>query len=66
MELNELLIETKERDASDLHLTVGVPPVLRINGKLQKMSLPALDEKDVHEIVNVMLMEILWDRLQLK
>ncbi|MEA2022055.1 MAG: type IV pili twitching motility protein PilT, partial [Candidatus Caldatribacteriota bacterium] len=40
MELNKLLIATKERDASDLHITVGVPPVLRINGKLQKMNLP--------------------------
>jgi len=57
MELNDLLIATKEKDASDLHITVGVPPVLRINGKLQKMNLPVLDEKAVHEIVNGMLNE---------
>ena len=57
MELNDLLIATKEKDASDLHITVGVPPVLRINGKLQKMKLPVLDENDVHEIVNIMLNE---------
>jgi len=57
MELNELLKATKERDASDLHITVGVPPVLRINGKLQKMNLPVLDENDVHEIINRMLTE---------
>ena len=57
MELNDLLIATKEKDASDLHITVGVPPVLRINGKLQKMNLPVLDENEVHEIVNGMLTE---------
>jgi len=57
MELNDLLFATKEKDASDLHITVGVPPVLRINGKLQKMNLPVLDENDVHEIVNEMLSE---------
>jgi len=57
MELNKLLIATKERDASDLHITVGVPPVLRINGKLQKMDLPVLDAKDVHEIISGILTE---------
>lgn len=57
MELNKLLIATKERDASDLHITVGVPPVLRINGKLQKMNLPVLDANDVHEIISEILSE---------
>ena len=57
MELNKLLIATKEKDASDLHITVGLPPVLRINGKLQKMNLPVLDAKDVHEIISGILSE---------
>ena len=30
MDIRELLAITKERDASDLHLSVGIPPVLRI------------------------------------
>ncbi len=34
--LKELLIEMIKRDASDLHLTVNAPPMLRINGKLEK------------------------------
>ena len=57
MELNKLLIATKEKDASDLHITVGLPPVLRINGKLQKMNLPVLDANDVHEIISGILSE---------
>ncbi len=34
MNLNDLLKITFERGASDLHLKVGVPPILRINGRL--------------------------------
>jgi len=34
MNLNELLKTTFEKRASDLHLKVGVPPVLRIDGRL--------------------------------
>ena len=34
MKLNDLLKLTIEKQASDLHLKVGVPPILRINGKL--------------------------------
>ena len=33
--MEELLREAKDRKASDLHITVGVPPILRINGDLQ-------------------------------
>lgn len=35
--LNELLKETITRGASDLHLTVGLPPTIRVNGKLLKI-----------------------------
>ena len=51
MDIKELLAITKERDASDLHITVGVPPVLRINGKLIKLDLPALKLRDAHEMI---------------
>jgi twitching motility protein PilT len=51
MEIKELLIITKEKDASDLHLNVGVPPVLRINGKLEKLNLPELTQEDTHNMI---------------
>ena len=41
MQVNELLIEAKDKEASDLHLNVGIPPVLRINGKLTRLHLLA-------------------------
>lgn len=35
--LNELLIEAIEQKASDVHITVGMPPLMRVNGQLTKM-----------------------------
>ena len=35
--LNELLIEAIESKASDVHITVGMPPLMRVNGLLAKM-----------------------------
>ncbi|MCJ7789964.1 MAG: twitching motility protein PilT, partial [Candidatus Atribacteria bacterium] len=57
MEIKELLVTTKEKDASDLHLNVGVPPVLRINGKLEKLNLPELTPEDTHNMIYSILNE---------
>ncbi len=57
MDITELLILTKERGASDLHLTVGAPPILRINGKLTRLDFPVLAPATVHE----MLYDVLTD-----
>ncbi len=57
MDITELLILTKERGASDLHLTVGAPPVLRINGKLTRLDFPVLTPSGIHE----MLYDVLTD-----
>ena len=51
MDIRELLAIAKERDASDLHITVGIPPVLRLNGKLRKLDLPELNRQNVHEMI---------------
>ena len=37
MNINQLLEETIRRKASDLHITAGVPPMLRIDGNLQPL-----------------------------
>jgi twitching motility protein PilT len=51
LDINEMLEEVIKRGASDLHITVGVPPVLRINGVLQRMDLPKLTSNDTREMV---------------
>ena len=57
MQIKELLIKAKEKDASDLHLNVGIPPVLRINGKLTRMDLPELTSEITHEMICSILSE---------
>ncbi len=57
MQIKELLMEAKEKDASDLHLNVGIPPVLRINGKLTRMNLPELTPEITHEMIYSILSE---------
>ena len=42
MDLVDVLLEVLERDASDLHLTVGSPPIIRINGVLERLDYPRL------------------------
>jgi len=57
MQIKELLIKAKEKDASDLHLNVGIPPVLRINGKLTRLDLPELTPEITHEMIYSILSE---------
>ena len=51
MDITELLILTREREASDLHLTVGNPPTLRIHGKLVRLDYPPLTAHSLHEMM---------------
>ncbi|MDR7442929.1 MAG: twitching motility protein PilT, partial [Armatimonadota bacterium] len=52
MDITELLILAKQKGASDLHLTVGVPPKLRVNGELVDVEgWPSLSREDVHAMV---------------
>lgn len=44
----ELLTFGVTQKASDLHLSAGMPPMLRIHGDVRKLELPNLDEKQVH------------------
>ena len=47
--LQELLRKTIEMKASDLHLTVGLPPTIRYNGKLIHLGDKKLLPNDVEE-----------------
>ena len=51
LDINEMLEEVIKRGASDLHITVGVPPVLRVNGVLMRMDQPRLTSNDTREMV---------------
>lgn len=49
--MDELFKLMKEKGASDLHLTVGTPPILRINGKLYKTPFEELDPEKAQSLI---------------
>jgi twitching motility protein PilT len=51
VDLNELLVQVLERGGSDLHVTVGVPPMMRLNGKLLPLETPPLTPSDAKAMV---------------
>lgn len=55
--MKELLLKAKENGASDVHITVGIPPKCRINGELQDMGYPALMPEDTTRIVEGIMSE---------
>jgi len=51
MTIQELLNFARESGASDLHICAGATPVVRINGVLQKLNLPALDISGAQSLI---------------
>lgn len=49
--MDDLLRITVERNASDLHLTVGLPPVLRINGQLVATEFPRVTPEEAKRLI---------------
>lgn len=47
----ELLSFSVKSKASDLHLSAGTPPMLRINGDVRKLSMPEMDHKQVQSLL---------------
>ena len=51
MDITELLAFSVKHKASDLHLSAGVPPMIRVDGDVRKINLPALEHRQVHSLV---------------
>jgi len=51
MDIAELLGFTVKNNSSDLHLSAGMPPMIRVDGDLRKINIPALEHKDVIKII---------------
>ena len=58
----ELLKQAKEAGASDLHITVGIPPKMRVNGKLITMDYPRMMPDNTMEA----LLEVMNEQQRLK
>ena len=51
MDITELLAFGVKNKASDLHLSAGLPPMIRVHGDMRRINLPAMDHKEVHALV---------------
>ena len=60
MDITELLTFGVANKASDLHISSGLPPMLRINGEIRKVNLPPLDAN----AVKVMVYDVMNDNLR--
>ncbi|HID82202.1 MAG TPA: type IV pilus twitching motility protein PilT [Chromatiales bacterium] len=51
MDITQLLAFAVKNGASDLHLSAGLPPMIRIDGEIQRINLPSLEHRQVHAMV---------------
>ena len=51
MDIAELLTFSVKNKASDLHLSAGLPPMIRVDGDIRRINIPALNHKEVHALI---------------
>ncbi|WP_422135728.1 type IV pilus twitching motility protein PilT [Endozoicomonas sp. ALD040] len=51
MDITELLAFSHKQGASDLHISAGLPPMIRIDGDIRRINLPPMDHKHVHSLI---------------
>ena len=51
MDITELLAFSVKNKASDLHLSAGLPPMIRVHGDIRRINLPPMEHKEVHALV---------------
>ncbi len=51
MDIAELLAFSVKNNASDLHLSAGLPPMIRVDGDMRRINVPPLDHRFVHGLV---------------
>ncbi|MCP4863017.1 MAG: type IV pilus twitching motility protein PilT [Pseudomonadota bacterium] len=51
MDITELLAFSVKNNASDLHLSAGLPPIIRVDGEMRRLNVDPLDHKQVHALV---------------
>jgi len=51
MDITELLAFSAKQGASDLHLSAGLPPMIRVDGDVRRINLPPMEHKEVHALI---------------
>ncbi|MCX6825653.1 MAG: PilT/PilU family type 4a pilus ATPase [candidate division Zixibacteria bacterium] len=66
MNLKQMLVEMLERNASDLHIRVGIRPHIRVNGKLEQIATNPITIDEMENVVSQILNEQQLDRFRKK
>ena len=51
MDISDLLAFSTKNNASDLHLSAGLPPMIRVDGDIRRINMPELEHKEVHAMI---------------
>lgn len=51
MDITELLAFSAKNGASDLHISSGLPPMIRVDGDVRRINVPAMEHKEVHKLI---------------
>ncbi|MEZ5490110.1 MAG: type IV pilus twitching motility protein PilT [Gammaproteobacteria bacterium] len=51
MDITELLNFSVKQGASDLHITAGMPPLIRVDGDIRRINVPEMDHKEVYSLI---------------
>lgn len=51
MDISDLLAFSVKNKASDLHLSAGLPPMIRVHGDVRKINLPSMEHAEVHRML---------------
>jgi twitching motility protein PilT len=52
LDLTELLTFSAKEGASDLHISAGLPPIIRIDGDVRRINLPPMDHRQVSSLID--------------
>jgi len=51
MNIQELLNFSVQQGASDLHVTAGMPPLIRVDGDIRRINVDPMEHKEVHGLI---------------
>src|SRR3569623_1128057 len=51
MDIAQLLNFSVRNGASDLHISAGLPPMIRVDGDIRRINLPALSDQTTHDLI---------------
>jgi twitching motility protein PilT len=51
MDISDLLTFSVKNNASDLHISAGLPPMIRVDGDIRRINMPMLEHKEVHSLI---------------